>query len=174
MTLPAILDEATGELVRLVTARHLLDAVGLHDVTAADPEQLAEFTDSCEHLTAIMREAKATVSDELLTRLDKRGKWTARFGEFEVKAPSPTAGTSSFDTQRLQDTLGDLLDRDLIDADAALAAVEFVQPDPYYKVRPAGVQALLKRGGEVAAAIESCRVTAEPPRRVARVKRKAA
>ncbi len=173
MTLPAMLNESSGEVVRLVTAEHLLQAAGLTDLTAAELEQLAAFTENAEHLAAIAREAKGTVSDELLRRMDRKGRWTVREGEFEVKAPSPQAGTVVYDSEKLLNALIRLAGTSVIDRDALEAAVEMVYPAPYLKQHQAGINALLKLGGAVAAAVEACRVETEPPRRTARVKRKA-
>ncbi len=171
MTLPAMVSEH-GEVVRLVTAEHLLEAAGLTDLTQAEIEALAAFTENAEHLTAIAREAKGTVSEELIRRLDRASKWTAHVDGFEIKAPSPQAGAVTYDTALLREALDALVEQDLIDPDAATAAVELVTPEPFFKQKQAGVNALLKRGGDVAAAVEACRVETDPPKRTAKVKRK--
>ncbi len=175
MTLPAMVNESSGEVVRLITAEHLLRAAGLTDLTDAELEQLAAFTENAEHLAAIAREAKGMVSDELLHRMDRKGRWTVRDGDFEIKAHpgSPQAGTVVYDSEKLWSALVVLAGSQVIDWDAQEAAVGMVYPEPYLKQKQAGISALLKLGGEVAAAVEACRVETEPPRRTARVKRKA-
>lgn len=175
MTLPAMVTDG-GEVVRLITADHLLQAAGLDDITGADPEQLAAFTDQADHLTAIAREAKTLVSAELVRRLDKRGKWTLHIGGFTVSAPSPEAGTVAYDNEQLAAAVDRLVAADLIDPEAGTAAIEWFQPPPpapYWKQKPAGIKALLKVGGEIAAAIGGCRVDVDPPKRAAKVRRAA-
>lgn len=166
-----------GELIRLVTAEHLLEAAGITDPREAETEQLAEFTDNADHLTAIAREAKGTVSAELVRRLDRRGKWTLREAGFKITAPSPEAGTTRYDDEQLAAAVNRLIEEDLIDADAGLAAIEWYQPpppEPYWKQKPAGIKALLKLGGAVAKAVEACKVSVDPPKRTAKVKRESA
>jgi hypothetical protein len=174
--LPAMVSPA-GEVVRLITAEHLLQAGGIVDPREAETLELAEFTDNAAHLAAITREAKTVVSDELVRRLDRGGKWTRHEEGFKITSPSPAAGSVSFDTEKLRAALADLLDADLIDEEAATAALEHVHPPPpapYWKQKAAGIGALLKLGGDVAAAIEGCKVDVEPPKRTAKVTRKAA
>lgn len=175
MTLPAMLSEH-GEPVRLVAAEHLLHAAGLEDPTTAEVEQLAQFADNADHLVAIAREAKGTVSEELIRRLDRRGRWTLHEAGWTITAPSPEAGTVRYDNEQLAATVERLVQQDLIDPEAGLAAIEWFQPPPpapYWKQKPAGIKALLKRGGEIAEAIDACRVPAEPPKRAAKIKRAA-
>lgn len=45
------------------------------------------------------------------------------------------------------------------------------EPEPAYKLKQAGVNALLKLGGEAAEAIKSCAITTAPARRKAKVTR---
>jgi hypothetical protein len=210
-TLPQIIGHE-GEVVRLISAEHLLEAAGLADLRDAEVVALAQFTDNADHLAAIAREAKGTVSEELVHRLDKRGKWTLHEAGFTIKTSSPEAGTVAYDTDRLRTALDGLLAADEIDREAADAALEpkpgtvpvsaediaalragfsdaatpeeaaFADellawlaeqiPATTYSQKPAGIKALLKRGGHVAAAIEECQVTVEPPKRTAKVTRR--
>lgn len=167
--LPTVLAD-NGELVRLVTSEHLLEAAGLADLAEADLQRLAEFTSDADHLAAIAREAKGAVGEEMIRRMDRRGQWTLHLDGAKVTAPSPDAGATVYDTEALRETLGRLVDDDLIDGEAALAALERVVPEPYYKQKPAGIKRLLKISAEVRAAIEACERESEPPARVARVK----
>lgn len=169
MSLPQVLSPA-GELVRLVSADDLLHAAGLHDLTTADAEQLAAFTDNADHLTAIAREAKVRVGGELVDRMDRRGKWTFHVGEFDITAPSPDAGATAYDTDMLVAALERLVSDGVIDREAMDAAVELVTPEPYRKQKAAGIKALLKVPA-ARDAVEACRVEVEPPRRTAKVKR---
>jgi hypothetical protein len=171
MTLPAMVN-TQGELVRLITATDLLQAAGLpDDLTDAPAEALAGFVDGTGHLAGITREAKQLVSDELIRRMDQSASWTLRTGEFVASAPSPSAGTDAYDTERLLETLQRLVDEDVISPEAFSGALEFVEPAPYYKQRQAGIRALLKVSPVVREAVEACRVDMEPPRRTAKVKR---
>lgn len=212
-TLPQIIGPG-GEVVRLISAEHLLEAAGLTDLREAEVLELAVFTDNADHLAAIAREAKGTVSDELVTRLDKRGKWTVHEDGFTIKSSSPQAGTVAYDTDQLRAALDVLIAADEIDREGADAALEpkpgTVQvnaddiavlralvadetseedhdlavdllnwladnvPATTYSQKPAGIKALLKRGGQVAAAIEACKVDVDPPKRTAKVTRKRA
>lgn len=171
--LPTLLS-THGEPVELVTAGHLLHAAGIENVQDADLEQLAAFTLDADHLAGLSREAKTIVSDELVQRMDKRGKWTVREGDYTLKSSSPTAGTEKYDNETLAASLARLVEEDLIDQEAAEAAIEWVQPPPpapYWRQKAAGIKALLKLGPRVAEAVLSARVEVEPPRRVAKVSR---
>lgn len=64
--------------------------------------------------------------------------------------------------------LDEAADREVLDRVNYLLGDE---PDPTYAVQTAGVNRLLKVGGEIAAAVKWCQVTSEPPRRTAKVKR---
>lgn len=172
MTALPMLVTAEGEVVQALTAENLLHAAGITDPATADLEALAVFALDADHLVSLAEEAKGIVSDELIGRMDKRGKWTIHEGGLTIKSSSPAAGTEKYDDERLADALQALVDDDLIDAEAALAAIERVvppAPDPYWKQKPAGIKSLLKLGGRVAEAVLSAAVTTTPPRRAAKV-----
>jgi hypothetical protein len=171
-SLPRLLD-ADGEIVRVITASDFLRAAGILDPEVAEPGDLAEFMVDADHFASVLREAKTIVSDELVRRLDKSGKWTRHEGEYTIKAASPAAGTEAYDTDRLQAALTELLARDVIDLDAAVAALEEVRPEPFLRQRQAGIKALLKVPG-ARDAIMACRVEVEPPKRTVKVTRKIA
>jgi hypothetical protein len=171
--LPQILDP-NGQLVRLVTAEHLLAAAGITDPTQVELEDLAQFVGNADHLVSISREAKGTVSDELVRRLDRKAKGTLHEGAYKIVVPSKQAGTDAFDTEKLKAALEALHGAGLIDEDAWCAALEWVEPEPYLKQKLPGIKALLKQGGEVEAAIEAARVETTPPKRTAKVTRKTA
>ena len=117
--------------------------------------------------------------------------------QLEVKAPSPQAGATEWDELALERELDGLVAAGEIDREAAAAALErkvtvTFRPrlaseqaaieraakrdarvrDVEATTRPvqAGINALLKLGGDVAAAVERARVKREPPPRRARVK----
>lgn len=165
-----------GEVLAAFTAEHLLVAAGIEDVRGADDETLALFDDGARHLAGIAKEARETVGDELIRRLDRSGKWTRHVGEFTVKAPSPEAGTVKYDDEVLASALRVLVDNDLIDREAMDSAIEWVEPPapaPFWRQKPGGIKALLKLGPAVRAAVESARVEVEPPARRVLVKRSA-
>lgn len=212
-TLPTMID-GHGEIVRLITADDLLRVAGLDGTALADAElvQLGTFTDQADHLVAIAGEAKRIVGAEAIARMDRRGKWTLREAGFEFNAPSPTAGTTSYDTGLLLAALKRLVAAGAIDQEAADAALELVHgtvtvtapqlealaagidgddqtitaalqlhaelhdrlSEPAWKQKPAGINALRKLGGKVAAAIDAAKVEVDPPARTAKIKRRPA
>jgi hypothetical protein len=171
--LPAILSP-NGEPIQLFTAQDLLRSRGIENVETAENEQLAGFIDEVNsHVRSLLNEAVNAVSDELVKRLDKRGKWTLEVDGLKVTAPSPDAGTTGYDIDALRSALGKLLDAEVIDVDGAYSAIERVAPpppQPYWKVKQAGVKALLKLPA-AREAIEACRVPVDPPVRKAKVQR---
>lgn len=110
-----VVDHSTGEVV---------------DVTSAETERLAAFVETVDDLRRDLSEAEGVVLDELLHRLDRRGQWTLRVGDpasgvqYEVKAPSPTAGTTTYDRDVLRDGLRRLVADDVLDEEAAGAAMK--------------------------------------------------
>jgi hypothetical protein len=102
-----VLDRATGELV---------------DVRGETTERLASYIDDLGELRAQLAEGEAVVNDELLQRLDRDAAWTQRIGDFELKAPSPTAGTESYDAEVLEGELRILIANETISEEAAGAA----------------------------------------------------
>ena len=95
---PAILNPATGAVVPL---------------TDAATDEIAEAHDALADLASQIREAQALASDELLVRMDRRGKWTADVGGFKLKSQSPTAGTTDYDAEGLRTDLLALANRGL-------------------------------------------------------------
>jgi hypothetical protein len=152
MTALPSLVSAEGEVVKALTAENLLHAAGITDPRIADLAALAAFVDAltADHLTSLAREAKGIVSDEIVHRMDKRGSWTLHTGDLTLKSSSPAAGTEKYDDERLADALATLVEDDVIDAEAARAAIEWVvppPPEPYWRQKPAGVKALSSSAG---------------------------
>lgn len=110
-----VVDRLTGEVV---------------DVREAAPEELGAFCENAAQLRGELADAEAVVSAELVRRLDRRGEWTWRVGDpkadvqYEIKAPSPTAGTTTVDRDRLRDELRRLLEEDAIEPELAEAALK--------------------------------------------------
>lgn len=156
---PAILNLATGALV---------------DLAQAATDEIAEAHDALSALASQIREAHALASDELLARMDRRGKWTAEVGGFKLKAQSPTAGTVAYDQAALRADLLELVVSGVLDADAVDDAVELVdppKPEPYLKAKIAGINALLKLGPEVVEVVQRHRIEQPAPARKVTVKR---
>jgi hypothetical protein len=129
------------------------------DAPTAD---LARALDELKELTSRIREVRERIDDELLRRLDKNARWTVREGDFKVTGTSP-APKAEWDGAALSVVLAELRGLALIDYEAAEAALETVVS---YKPKAAGLQRLLKLGGEVAERVGACRSEVEPVRRV--------
>lgn len=129
------MSETTTDLAPVVLPSG--EAIALRD---AEPGELAEFHQRALDQKATIAAVEGAIEDEMIRRLDRRGKWTVRARpagadhEFEISAPSPTAGTTHYDPAQLEDVLRELIDGDVIDAEAAAAAlkrrvsVEFAVP----------------------------------------------
>lgn len=124
----ALINRASGEILDAVTARALLAAAGIDDPRDAETVELAAFADSTRELRSITDEARGVVSDELVRRLDLDGCWTWRDAGYEVKAPSPEAGTTRYHTHLLRDALGQLVADGIISPVAARSAVDVEVP----------------------------------------------
>lgn len=170
MTNLPVLLSPDGEAVELLTAQDLLRSRGIEDVGAAETTDTVRVMDEIQHVQSLLNEAKGMLSDELVSRLDKRGKWTLEVEGLKVTAPSPDAGTVSYDPVKLHFALRDLHLTGVIDSEAREATEEWVKPEPYYKVKLAGVKALLKLPA-AREAIEACRVETTPAPRKAKVSR---
>lgn len=109
-----VLDRATGELI---------------DLDDAPSERLAEAVDALAELRAELAEGEEALSDELVARLDRQASWTLRVGDptgerqWEITAPSPVAGTRTYDALDLYAALELLIEDGTIDTEAAAAAL---------------------------------------------------
>jgi hypothetical protein len=136
-------------------------AVELADGTDA----LADMHDQLKEARSIIDEARNLIGDELVTRMDRRGRWSLplKGSGLAVSAPSPKPpvehnGKDLFLALRKLAGLG-LIERDAVD--------DAVEAETTYTVKKRGVNALYKLGGAVAEAIDRCQVEAEvKPRRV--------
>jgi hypothetical protein len=109
-----VLHPRTGELLAIQTA---------------ETEQLAEWRTSVDEARDALAEAEAMVNDELIRRLDRRAEWTLRVGDpkdrqWEIKAPSPTAGTETYPPDLLRAELNNLVELDVISVEAAQGALK--------------------------------------------------
>jgi len=110
----SVLDRVTGE--RLA-------------VRDADTETLAAFMVHQQQLRGELADAEAIVNSALLERLDRGAVWTVRVGDpqtlqYELSAPSPTAGTDSYPPDALETELRALIERGTITPDAAGKALK--------------------------------------------------
>ncbi len=154
-----VLDRSSGELI---------------DLREASTDRLARFLDEAAELVSLVGEARAQAEREVLRRMDEEATWTARVGDFELRAPSPEAGMTYWDEEALEEVLDDLVERGLVSEQAAAAALE-VETTVERKPKRGGIGALLRLGGEVAEAVAACeRRREEPPRRSVRVRRRRA
>lgn len=113
-----LLDVRTGEVLRL-------------DVPNADTLELAQAAaDVVGAGKDALADAEGVILAELLRRLDRAGEWTKRVGDpeagvqYEIKAPSPTAGTVVYDVDDVRAGLRELVEGDVVDEQAAGAALE--------------------------------------------------
>ena len=107
-----VVDRATGEVL---------------DPKTADTARLAEFITNSQSLHKELSDAEGVVSDELVERLDRDASWTAHVenGEFrwEIKASSPTAGTTVYPEDLLETELEGLVREGTITPEAAAKAL---------------------------------------------------
>lgn len=113
------------------TALEVVDPIQgeLLDLTAAQPERLAQLMDDIATRRDELADVEQLVSDELVRRLDRAACWTLRVGDprerqFEIKASSPDAGTEAYDALLLEAELRKLIERGTIDESAAAGALE--------------------------------------------------
>lgn len=150
---PLLIEPNTGEVIPLSEAK-----------TA----HIADARDYIRELESQLREAKTILDGEVLSRMDADRKWTIKTGDWALTAPSPEP-TVKYDAAALHAELEGLVADGVISGDAMARAVEEVVT---YKARAAGVKALVKGGGEVAAVVAAHSREEEPIRRVS-VKRAA-
>lgn len=83
-----------------------------------------------ERIKEVKTDVLAPINDELLARLDRKRQYTLRVDDdvdgtqFELKSTSPDAGTEAYDATLLEGELRALVDRDVIDVEAADAALK--------------------------------------------------
>jgi hypothetical protein len=107
-----ILDLKTGELV---------------DITTAPTEAVAELATNTADVRAQIGDVEKAISAELVARLDRSASWTVRVGDparaqWEITAPSPSAGTEVYPPDLLQAELSKLIAQGVITTDAASRA----------------------------------------------------
>jgi len=97
------------------------------DPRTAETARLAAFVTDLHGIRQELSEAESVVSDELVSRLDRDACWTAHVDDgetrWEIKAASPTAGTTSYPEDLLEVELQGLVDAATISSDAAAKAL---------------------------------------------------
>jgi hypothetical protein len=97
----------------------------LLDLASESVERLAELTVDLQADRTNLNAFELAVSDALVDRLDRSAQWTLRVGDptgdrqYEVKAPSPTAGTTAYLDDVLESELQTLVIAGTITPDAA-------------------------------------------------------
>lgn len=142
-----VADPATGEVLDLATAT---------------TDALAAYLANVRDLEHTLREHKKAAQAEVLRRMDNAAQWTVTVGEWKLSGASP-APKVTYDAEALAAELQQLVDDDLLAPAAATKAVEQVTS---WKVRQAGVNALVKLGGAVADVVARHRVEEPKERRV--------
>lgn len=150
-----VIDPDSGEVFDLDTAPTpvLAAVIGRYDLA---------IRDALDELRAIKR----TLGDELIERMDRQGEWTVGARGVKVSAPSPAAGVISYDAEKLDEVLDELVAKGVIDASAKLRAVT---QKVTLETHASGINALLKIPG-AAKYVENCRVEQVPPARKVTVK----
>lgn len=151
-----------GELVPAQAAPIANPMTGEALELTASEEDLAAAIDAAKEMEGRLREFKSAISDELLRRMDHEAKWTIRPGRYKVEGSAPPA--PDYDAEKLLPVLTRLVREKLITPGAAHDALE--RPKAPLKVKRRGINALLKLGGEVAAALAECQVEVTKPRSV--------
>jgi hypothetical protein len=120
-----VVDRKTGKEVAdpgpLVPDFRTGEVLSLRD---SSTEELAVYVDALQQLHVEMGHAERAVSEELLARLDRDANWTWRGGGFEVTAPSPEAGTTTYLADALEGELRALIERGTISELAASKACQ--------------------------------------------------
>ncbi len=100
----------------------------LLNLDGESPLGLALLASEAQDYRAALADFERALGDRLLEHLDASAKWTMRVGEptddvqFEITAPSPTAGTESYPVDTLETQLRLLIDNRTITPDAASGA----------------------------------------------------
>lgn len=138
------------EIAQRELAVNLVTGVAI-DVADASTEDLGRFLDESRDFKRRMQEQENIATREVLRRQDREAKWTTPAGSYVLKGSSPAAAhVEEFDELALRTDLLDLVDAGELSIEAVDAAVEIVIT---YRARKAGINALRRLGGEVAAIV---------------------
>ena len=174
----AVFDENATELVRVANeARGLASdrRVDLLDQDSTWTCHEGEYTITCPSPQAGTVGWHGECLHIILTALVDAGAVSQTAMDAAVKDVTPRPQVSYAFLRDVRDLLDGNVDEptfeDLLDEVMGLLASE---PEPVYAAQLAGVNRLLKRGGEVEEAVRWAQIPLLPPRRVAKVKRERA
>lgn len=151
----AIVDPDSGEMFALTDAPATTIAAVLGRTKLAVGDML-------DHLRSVER----ALGDEMISRMDAEGEWTQRSRGVRVSAPSPTAGTVTWDAELLRTILDDLVTEKKITRAAALRACKV---ETKHVAVIAGITKLQKLP-DIAARLEPARSVGDAPARKVTVK----
>lgn len=132
------------------------------DPQALATDELARHVDDIREARRALADAERVLQDEVLTRMDRRGEWTATVGDYRLEASSPQAAVD-YDESRLRAELEALVDEGLVDQAAANEAFRTVEA---VRIMKGQVNRLAKLGGPVADRLAAARLPTTRPRRV--------
>lgn len=124
--------------------------------------ELGRYLADLRDLEGQIREHKRLVTRELLSRMDRQACWTVYEAGVKLSGASP-APSEEWDGAELYNALCEFVDAGQLSQTAVNAAVEVVVS---YKPRKAGITALRKLGGEIAATVDRLAREVEKERRV--------
>jgi hypothetical protein len=119
------MSESSQEL--MIVERSTNEIVGVKDASTLS---LAAFVTDMQTVREKHAEAEAVVSDELVSRMDQALNWTLREGDlrdgeaWEIKAPSPAAGTEVYPPEVLEPELSALIETGIINEQGAETALK--------------------------------------------------
>jgi hypothetical protein len=139
------IDPETGELLEPVSATELLGGDAAVIANRMPDDELAAFIDAARGFKSELGIAQGAVSREVIRRMDDAAHWTIDLADFKVSSDSPDRYV--YDEAAVYRLLAKAVRSGTISPDAMKAAVkrEYV-----YKVQRRGLNALLKRGDELA------------------------
>lgn len=117
-----LVDRGSGQVRKLLELKA--------ELADASPPDLSAIIVQTEEVRAALGELDAAARAELLRHLDRSGVWTKRYGDvedgvqYEVKAPSPTAGVDGYDESELEGQLRALIAEDVINHEGAGKALK--------------------------------------------------
>lgn len=124
--------------------------------------ELGRLLADIRDVEGILREQKRVITRELLDRFDKRACWTVYESGVKLSGASP-APTEEWDGADLYQALNEFVDAGQLSQTAVNAAVEVTV---VYKPKKAGIAALRKLGGDIAATIDGLAREVEKERRI--------
>lgn len=149
-----------GEVVEHALVPWTGEVIVLRDASDA---QLAEALDEVRRFEVEqLKGLKRDLQDEILARMDLNASWTIRL-ESGVTLTGDGPNRSEWDVPSLRGVLRTLAKEGLISKEAAAKGI---RRKVTYEAAAAGLNALLKLGGDVEARVTACRLESAKPRSV--------